>query len=154
IVRVIGDLARQNGRSVRMLGYDGCPPIVDVGISGSECLEHNQQAYDHLIHDRAVSVVVLAARWNSYVTAARTGSGAGRVGGFVSRVTDAHDRPLADDRLWAALEDRLRRTVQGLLDAGKVVVLVYPVPESNFDVPGALMKYSMAGRDPAEFSTP
>ena len=53
--------------------------------------------------------------------------------------------------LW---ERQLDVTVNRLLSAGKTVVLVYPVPEMGFSVPGALGRFLAAGRDPAVLNLP
>ena len=51
----------------------------------------------------------------------------------------------------SALETGLERTVTALKEAGKSVVLVYPIPEVGYDVPTTLAQIEASGRSASEF---
>ena len=48
----------------------------------------------------------------------------------------------------------IERHLNRLLAAGKTVVLVYPVPEIGYYVPGSLSRFLATGRDPALLNLP
>ena len=45
-------------------------------------------------------------------------------------------------------------TVDGLLALGKIVVIVYPVPELAFEAPAGISRFLVTGRDPASLNLP
>lgn len=49
---------------------------------------------------------------------------------------------------------QMRITVKRLTDAGKTVVLVYPIPETGYNIPATLPKLVLARRNPSEFTRP
>ena len=40
------------------------------------------------------------------------------------------------------------------MDSGKEVILVYPIPETGYDVPSTLARLAIRGENPADFTTP
>ena len=48
----------------------------------------------------------------------------------------------------------VRSTVERLTVGGKTVVIVYPIPETGYDVPRTLAKLVLVGRDPSQFTRP
>ena len=53
-----------------------------------------------------------------------------------------------------AFRTGLDQLVERLLANGKNVVLVYPIPETGYDVPSTLARLAQHGENPANFTTP
>lgn len=121
------------------LTYLGCPPVVGYKRSdkNDKCNQFNRETLEYIINSR-IQAVVLLARWTLYLEGERFNNGEGGVepGGNV------YGLPIAENNNYIYSEDRIpevgklyRSTIESLLNAGKTVVLVYPVPEVGWNVP-------------------
>jgi peptidoglycan/LPS O-acetylase OafA/YrhL len=123
IGRELGALAADKGVAMSFTSYSACPPIVGLPAlveAGSLCEKHNQMMLAALAQDEAVHTVILAARFESYA------------------------KKYGAAPFLAAYE----RVVTALAQAGKRVVLVYPVPKPPAHVPTLLAQKEHAGVDP------
>lgn len=115
---------------VRYMSYTACPPI--LGLSG-DCGRYNDDVYNYIIHNSDIKYVILFARWPLY---------------FKDDVLDlGHSNKLSmhvnspnlnslEQNLY--LSTLLEKTILQYTGAGKSIILVYPVPAPNFDVPNTL----------------
>ncbi|MFT7724547.1 MAG: SGNH hydrolase domain-containing protein [Roseateles sp.] len=126
-VEIAAALAGQPGagRSLAMLTASGCPPT--DGFSPPNlpyCAPHNEAVLKALAADARVDRVLLASRTSGY---------------------------LGDAAKAADYEQGLRRAAQALVDAGKQVWLLDPVPTYGYAVPAALAQRQRRGQDLAGF---
>ena len=110
----------------------GCPPVQGVfrpGMKNGElCLDYSRDVYNFAYTNNDIQYVVLFANWSMYV-ADNILEVTGHEANFRSYESDS-------DRISAVYA----ASIKTLLDAGKHVVLVYPVPGSYVDVPDYLLK--------------
>jgi peptidoglycan/LPS O-acetylase OafA/YrhL len=114
----LGERLAKDGGAARQLSASACPP--SVGYSPAEdrpCADHNRVVLDGLLDDAAVETVVLFAYYEAY----------------------AAERA----RMFRAMREAAER----LHAAGKRIVLVYPLPKPDFDVPEALGMIAWHGGD-------
>jgi peptidoglycan/LPS O-acetylase OafA/YrhL len=114
---VLGDRAKEIGRSVMEITSSACPPAMDFAVPERPyCRAHNRITLDGLRADRSVKTVVLVANSLRY----------------------------ADQR---ALTEGLQVSVAALKGAGKTVVLVKQIPTMDVDPPSRLGLLYAWGRD-------
>ena len=150
MVEALSGQADRFGHAVQYQVKNGCPPLPDTEVGSKrfsrECSQRNQQVMDYLRTNAAIKDVVLAARWSSYVEgpstrlgSAEKGNRADYIGGNTAELT-----AVARGQL---LQERLLHLVQQLQAAGKRVTLVYPVPETGFDIPTVTARAQRFDRD-------
>lgn len=127
------------GRSAMILTAAGCAPLwVDrrgPSQAPQPCDAISSAALDHVLARTELRTVVLVARWPGYLDASGADDGEGRfvqAGGASSM-----------DR--GALRRAVRQTVMRLLAAGRKVILIYPSPVADRDVPRYLLKRERLG---------
>jgi peptidoglycan/LPS O-acetylase OafA/YrhL len=132
-----------------------CPPLFELGTS-KECLEGNRRRLHHLLAHPEIDTVIIAARWSLYLDGRLTsiGDAETNVGVPALMKADGTPYPLFSDSARDAFRTGLGQLVQRLLAAGKQVVLVYPVPETGFDIPSTLALINNRGQNPANFTIP
>jgi len=134
LLRAIGEIAAQHGKSIKAYVSPGCPPVADLDRKGKACAAFSDTVLQDLESSKDIGTVILISRFSQDVDPAGQGlTGAG--GG----------QPLAR---------QLKITVDRLRDAGKTVVMVYPVPEAGFPAPAVIGRLLASGRDPASQNTP
>jgi len=123
----------------------GCPPLRglyrhDTASYGDTCDRHYHDAYDEVIHDTTIQTVVIVARFPLYLESLRYDNGEGGVEKGPTKQVIYDDinfknaiRPQSQRRDLIAA--RIIEDVKSLLEAGKKVVLVYPIPEVGWDAP-------------------
>jgi len=136
-------LAEENGKCVRRYGRGGVAPVVGFvpyakRADRNEVLDYNQRILEHIISETALKTVILGARWDLY-SAAKVDST-----GWLSQLLGLYSMPTVNqEELFAK---QLSYTVEKLLTSGKTVVLVYPVPAPQCNVPDYLARLSMTGQ--------
>jgi hypothetical protein len=147
---------------MRSLSYSSCPPaagLYRVEDRASRCEEFNDLVTAEILLDPTIKDVVLAARWTLYIEKNRfdNGEGGSEPGGPVSadEVRDGRRLKNPEHRRQLLVKARYADAIQRYIDAGKTVVLIYPVPEAGHDVPAHLARASMLGSatDDAELTT-
>jgi hypothetical protein len=105
-----------------------------------------------------ILTVIMASRWSLYVDGSPFDNGEGGIEPLKPTYVDLFDR-LSEH---ASQDDPARKArvlkqyvadIQKHLDAGRNVVLVYPIPEAGWNVPELVAKSAMSGVGNLEFST-
>jgi len=153
IAASIGDEARRNGSSFVFIGHSGCPPVMGLRRTNDpKCVDHNARAMNFLTTASNIKTVIIVSRYavNLY----------GGTFDFGPAEEDRERTPLLADAEGNALSVRdaeatfakaMRATVDQLEAAGKTVVLVYPIPETGYDIPKTLATIALEGGDPKRF---
>lgn len=157
LISMIGGVAARHGQSLKFFYLPGCPPMIGAGhFEHYEfCIRGNDQVLNYLISHPELRTVILISRWSGYLQ--------GYNEDFGPAERHLTDRPLLTDSSGAVLDlnqrealfsKQMSATVAAVTGAGKNVVLVYPVPETGYNIPAALAQMAKAGRDPSEFVRP
>ncbi|MGH6618976.1 MAG: SGNH hydrolase domain-containing protein, partial [Alphaproteobacteria bacterium] len=151
-----GALARI-GKSALQLTADACLPFTGVrtaGLSANvDCIRQTAAVKEFLLERGDIGTVVLAPRWTAYLVKQKFDNGEG--GAFDDRM---YGEPVAsfdgDAGRRKGIVAAINQGVQELLNAGKRVVLVYPVPEVGWPVPEmAAKQIFLTGEPAADIST-
>lgn len=151
----LGQALAVEGIAVRELSGSSCMPVTGVrntALKRAEyCAVHNRLMLNHMVSDPDLRVVVIFAFWNSYVEARDFDNQAGALvrDSLVAVPLDQPDDMPDADRL-AALTGLLRADLDRLVAAGKLVVILGPIPEPGFDLPDRLGRDLWLGLDPAD----
>ncbi len=132
--------------SLTELTFTACPPALGYRRmnQGPECARFNRDVLDFLESSEQIKVVVLLAKWTHFMEGTSFDN---REGGI--EIGRAGDLALPLDERGAFINDSLRierlgtlirDTVEALLEHGKRVVLIYPVPEVGWHVPSRLAR--------------
>lgn len=149
------EVIAKNGESTIYGATPQCPPLQNAGTS-LECLDGNRKRLDYVLSNPDIKTVILAARWSLYLDGRFTGGGEAENNNGAPTLLGSDGKPLPLFSRSARVRFRtgLTTLVETLLANGKHVVLVYPVPETGFDIPSTLALISSRGQDPASFTTP
>ena len=146
-------VSKDNGEGIIYGASPQCPPLLDAGTS-TECIEGNRRRLDYILAHDEIKTVILGARWSLYLEGrfvsggeAETNSGAPHL-----IAPDGNPYPLFSDTARHHFRDGIRNLVQMLMANGKHVILVYPVPETGYNIPQTLAILSRTGQDPAAFT--
>jgi peptidoglycan/LPS O-acetylase OafA/YrhL len=123
--------AAARGRAGLFAGESACPPLIGATRPQKPaCTPINEGFLRALTDSRSIETVILSARWGWWAESVPYKSEGG------TPVTLAFDaQPAGGAGNHAALAAGLEATVSALLDAGKRVWLVGPVPEVGYNVP-------------------
>jgi hypothetical protein len=139
--------------ALKSITYSGCPPVENVyrvdQKNQHKCYEVNKQSFDYALANPAIEYVVMLGRWSMYIEGSYFNNLEGGVesGDFnaldtiVNGVKQRHPEKL---RI-AKLSQYYKATVERLLEGGKKVILIYPIPEVGFHVPNRLARLKMFG---------
>jgi hypothetical protein len=112
----------------------GCPPLLNVTLHGNSrenaCRAHNDAVMKKALGPN-IKRVILAGRWAEYAEALRVGSG--EVTMYMG-----NDSFSESAHVFATV---LENTVKRLVQAGKEVVIMGPIPEHDFDVTSAVARH-------------
>lgn len=153
----LGDALARIGKSALQLTADACLPFTGVrtaGLSANvDCIRQTAAVKEFLLARRDIGTVVLAPRWTAYLVKQKFDNGEG--GAFDDRM---YGEPVAsfdgDAGRRKGIVAAINQGVQELLNAGKRVVLVYPVPEVGWPVPEmAAKQIFLTGEPAADIST-
>ncbi|MFN7225135.1 MAG: acyltransferase family protein [Paracoccaceae bacterium] len=146
IAQPLGEALVRHGLAIHEYTLGGCPPISGVisiyqltntaDRNDKKCAEYVANLLDFMRADRDIRVVVLYAYWNNYTERRDFDAGNGRIktDNLYALPVGASIGMTEQDRL-AALAEGLETVIQTLLEAGKVVLIIDPLPEPAFDVP-------------------
>ncbi|MBP1857325.1 acyltransferase family protein [Rhizobium herbae] len=110
------------------------------------------------IQKSGMATVIMASRWSLYVDGAPFDNGEGGIESLKPTYVDLLDRldehaTQGDPARKARVLKQYVADIQKYLDAGRNVVLVYPIPEAGWNVPERVAKSAMYGVKNLEFST-
>jgi peptidoglycan/LPS O-acetylase OafA/YrhL len=136
-----------NRRGAADYTHSGCPPVLDDRLLDADhaaCSRFNRTATRRIIADPAIDTVVIASAWFVYVgyAAPIDGRADPQFGTIIN--TPAHRTAVL-----AAFSDTILR----FIGAGKHVVLVYPVPQADRNVPQFLIKARRLGLDRVDYTS-
>ena len=100
-----------------------------------------------------MKTVILAARWSLYLEGSRFDNQEGGVESahpalHISVIRDGRTLTAGGDAEQAALvAEQYQQSVAELLQMGKQVILVYPIPEAGWHVPDYLSKLTLFGHN-------
>jgi hypothetical protein len=141
----------QTNLAMREYAHSGCAPI--VGYGDSECLDFNQRLFKHLQLNSNIETVVISALWPLHFEATRFDNGEGGVAQG-KNLNFPQYRALSEQQRINQIGKELKSSIEQLLDSGKRVVLIYPIPEVGWNVPNILARQQMFGYEiPQQLST-
>jgi len=135
----LGDLLDSKGKSLIQFSFAGCLPTPNL-VNGKKslrrgCDTYNAAVLDYLVNTPDIKTVILYAYWAEHLLHEdfRTFRGSLiRDDRFFRPPTSANDM---DDTLrLAAIAQELQTTARTLSQAGKKILIIYPLPTPNFDV--------------------
>lgn len=132
-----------------------CPPLLGIGTD-RKCIAMNDRKFAFLKSHPEITRVIVAARWSVYTKGRAVDFGPAesneqlpslmtREGQWLPRFS-----PEAEQALAAAIT----RTITALKATGKQIVIVYPIPETGYNIPTTLARIIAKGGDPASFTRP
>lgn len=129
-----------------------CPPLLGLGTDAA-CIAANQRRLDYVLDHPEIDTVILAARWSLYLRG-RMVEGTAETNGNLPRLFNATGREYEPFTRDASRHFRFAfyALVKRLLRADKKVVLLYPVPETGYDIPSTLARINSQGGNPAAFT--
>ena len=134
-------MLQARGRRGTLLVAAGCPPVLDNHVLNdfqTHCPGFNRRVLDYVISQSKITTVVLAARWAFNIERSFYDNGEG---GVEIGPKPIWPNPPSVARFGQAVQD----VVSELIENGKQVVLVYPVPEPGWDVPRYMVRADMLG---------
>lgn len=129
------------GQGMALMTYSGCPVAPGIrqrAAADSQCDRYTAMVLDHLAARADLSVVILHARHALYVEGTPFDNGEGGVEDIPPAAFEGTDAPPGsqdEPARRAAVLAAYATGVQRLLDMGKQVIVVTPVPEIGWHVP-------------------
>lgn len=151
-----GEVLAARGESLLLLASASCPPVREVvSVHATvRCPEYVRAALAEVAR-RDIRHVVLAARWAIAAEGFDPALGPAEKGRPREQLRDPAGVVVTDDATRRAyLRQQLLATVQELRAAGRDVVIVYPVPETGYDIPSTLARLQWRGESAAGFARP
>jgi hypothetical protein len=147
-------IAQDGGPSTIYGATARCPPQIGLGTSIGGCMRANDRKLDYVLSHPEIEHVVLAARWSFYVSGRAVEQGPAENNANLPRLRTRDGQRLEQFTPAARTHFRaaLLRLVDQLLGAGKQVILVYPIPETGYDIPSTLARMRSKGEDPASLT--
>ena len=149
----LDQVAKDTGSGIIYGASPQCPPLLGAGTSPG-CVEGNRKRLDYVLANKNIHTVILAARWSLYLEGRFVSTGEAETNNGAPKLIgpDGEPYPLFSDAARHHFRDGIRNLVQILMANGKHVVLVYPVPETGYDIPKTLAILNSRGEDPANFT--
>jgi peptidoglycan/LPS O-acetylase OafA/YrhL len=149
----LGDALARIGKSALQLTADACFPFTGVrtaGLSANvDCIRQTAAVKKFLLERRDIETVIFAPRWTAYLVKEKFDNGEG--GAFDDRMYGEPTAPFDGDAgRRKGIVAAINREVKEFLNAGKRIVLVYPVPEVGWPVPDMAAKQIFLTGKPAD----
>lgn len=158
MINEIAKIANKYDESVKFISYSGCPTVMGIKRAGKpdhKCPEHNRQSLNYLEANPDIKTVFLISRHSMYINGWTADFGPAESGVKKSAlITDSDNTAVTLLQRQSVYKKGLQETVNRLLLANKKIVLIYPVPETGYDIPKTLGKLTLRGEDPAGFTRP
>jgi len=154
IANRLAEVTSDTGWPLIEISRAACPPAVGLEIQsrlGVGCAEFNDAAAQRLAQDD-IEIVVILARWSQYLDDQPFDNGEGGSTSYVSRAlpTGLSVTGMTEKQRKQEIGRHYSRAVMALLEQGKRVVLVYPVPEVGWSVPREMAKRGRPTSDRGE----
>ena len=144
---VLADALAATERSAVDYTHSGCPPVLDDRLLGPDhimCAGFNRLAMQRINADANIDTVVIAAAWFVYV-------------GYPSPVEGKSDVQFGNvfnaGAQRTAMMTAFSDTVLRFIASGKRVILVYPVPQADRNVPHFLIRAHRVGLDTVNYAS-
>ena len=159
VIGQIGKMASDRNRSVKYIARYGCPPISGIQtfeINQGLCPSYLEETMSYLESSPSIETVVLVARYSRYIKGNNFDFGPTEQPANIINLSfvDVDGAILELDEKIRQFERRLRLTVDRLLAAGKIVAIVYPIPETGYNIPLTLAQIQKEGGDIKSFTRP
>ncbi|MBL8549148.1 MAG: acyltransferase [Hyphomonadaceae bacterium] len=118
------------------------------------CRTHNEAVLQRILADPDIHTVILATHFQSAMEGPLVAPGYAHDDVHVPQASGPDGKPLTEATHRPVLMAAFLGTIETLRRAGKRVVLVYPIPESPFNVPTTLARIARDGGDPSNFVVP
>ncbi len=134
----------QDKKGLIQLTYSDCPPVMGYKRSDrvSQCNRFNTETFQYL-KNSPIQTVILLSRWALPLNGERFNNQEGGI----EHGRNLYGLPITKDTSFIHDKKRIpevgklyRATITALLNAGKKVVLIYPIPEVGWNVPKYLAK--------------
>jgi len=121
-------------------GRGACPPILGVirtdNPEGYYFPTFNEKVMEYILGSKDISTVILVSRWSINIEGNRLDNGESPMEEETARLIPQKSFSTEEERK-KIITDQIKITIQKLMDAHKMVILVYPIPELGFNVPEA-----------------
>jgi peptidoglycan/LPS O-acetylase OafA/YrhL len=153
---------RDKNLGIKNLSFAGCPPIMDIYRDDEPdyalCSNHNFSLQQTILNNEQIKNVIFIVRWSHYLGEPDFNNGEGGIekNGHIANIDFIEDgvflkTPLAERP--QRLLQKYVKTIRTYLTAGKNVILVYPIPETGWDVPLASAKQHFFKKVTRDLST-
>lgn len=144
----------EKGLGLLLAGKNRCPPIQNVYRADQpyrtdlSCFEHSEEIYRLIRENESIEYVVMMARWTLSMEGTRFDNQEGGVETSKNKphldlVVNGQPEYHPEYDHQPELSERFADSIQALLDMGKKVILIYPVPETGWSVPTYISRYYM-----------
>jgi peptidoglycan/LPS O-acetylase OafA/YrhL len=132
-----------------------CPPLLGYGPDAG-CMAAVARNLAFLAAHPRIDIVVLAGRWTYYYRGRAVDAGPAETNADLPVLQDARGRryPQFTAGARTALQRGITAMVDRLLAMGKTVVIVYPIPETGYDVPFTLARLQQRGQQLSRLGVP
>jgi peptidoglycan/LPS O-acetylase OafA/YrhL len=131
IVMKVDDIFRKHDKSFKLIAMGGTPPILNYHKQDKKN-KFSQAAYNSIIEDKKIKEVIIFCRWSVYIYGKESNLGPAEnysTHNYLSQDTSSIEEQEA------LFKDRLNKTVLSLIEKGKKVTLLGPVPSVGYKVP-------------------
>lgn len=135
---------------LKHMWYSGCPPIKGLYRIDSrlnyQCELYNDEVWKIIKQDTTIRNIVLVARFTMYLESDKYNNGEGGVetgGKVIMNDVALKEVKYTELQRKNAIKQRYIESIRSLLNLGKNVVLVYPIPEVGWNVPNYAAKKAM-----------
>jgi hypothetical protein len=147
LARPLAEQFNQHSYAFSEHTQSGCAPI--LGYGRKHCDAFNQALFMHLEQQSSIEAVIVSALWPLHFENTRFDNEEGGVSQGKA-IQLAMYRGVNDEERIQRLGEDLQLSVQQLIDAGKKVIIVYPIPEVGWHVPNTLAGEELFGTTESE----
>ena len=153
----LGEIAHHHHESVQLFSQSGVAPLAGLRFRSSDQAHQRLEAMlKQIVEKKTIEDVVVVGRWASALHGHNTDFGTferGRtdtptIGGRID------GKSVSFDEVTDLFSVGINETIDRLTNAGKRVVIVYPVPEVGYHVPRTLARIMNRGDDITQFTRP
>lgn len=132
-----------------------CPPLLGIGTD-RKCIAMNDRKFSFLQSHPEITHVIVAARWSVYTKGRVVDFGPAESNEQLPSLMTRDGRwlPRFSPEAEQAFAAAITRTIAALKTTGKQIVIVYPIPETGYNIPTTLARIIAKGGDPASFTRP
>jgi SGNH domain (fused to AT3 domains) len=131
-----------------------CAPLLDYKLSkyqSKDCYETTIQAFKQIIKSPDIKYVVLVAQWANYTKGYREETGG--VKNIAALASDSSGASTMPSENIVIFERTLLNTIKALKAAGKIIIVVKPVPDFKQNIIPAVSKQLMFSKDDTHYPT-